>query len=136
MYRNPYKVYLSTKKMRSKVLEKLALQDGNEEEIETQIIENYKRLMNSYFEQEKLIPKENLVEIRYEDLVKDPIKQVKYIYSKLKFSGINKALPGMNKYLERKKDYKVNVYKIDKKIIKHVKDNWSFTIDRWGYNPP
>ena len=42
----------------------------------------------------------------------------------------------MMKYLDRQKDYKTNVYKIDEKIIKHVKDEWNFTIDLWGYNPP
>jgi len=136
IYRNPYKVYLSTIKMRNKVLDKLALQDGNQEEIEKQVINNYHRLMTSFFEQKKLIPKENYVEVCYEDLVKDPLKQVNKIYEKLKLLGLKKALAGMNKYLERKKDYKTNVYKIDKKIIQHVSKEWEFTIKRWGYKPP
>jgi hypothetical protein len=134
--RNPYKVYLSTIKMRNNVLEKLALQDGDKEEIEKQAIQNYKRLMNGFFKQKKLIPSKNYVEISYEDLVKDPIKQVRKIYSKLKLPGINKALPDMEKYLESKKDYKVNVYKIDEKIIRHVSEEWKFTIKLWGYKPP
>lgn len=77
IYRNPYKVYLSTIKMRHNVLDKIALQEGDEKEIEKQVIENYKRLMNSFFEQKKLIPIENYFEISYEDLVKDPLKQIK-----------------------------------------------------------
>ncbi|PNX47918.1 MAG: hypothetical protein BV457_04800 [Thermoplasmata archaeon M9B1D] len=136
IYRNPYKTYLSTIKMRNRVLDKLALQKGNTEEIEKQVIENYKRLMNSFFEQKKLIPKENYVELRYEDLVKDPLEQVKKIYTKLKLPGFKKALPCMNEYLEQKKDYKTNVYKIDKKIIDKVKKHWRFTIKKWGYKPP
>jgi hypothetical protein len=136
IYRNPYKVYLSTVKMRNNVLDKLALQEGNKEEIEKQVIKNYKRLMKSYFVQVKLIPKDRLVDIKYEDLVANPMKEVKKIYSKLKIPGLEKAIPGMMKYLDSKKDYKVNVYKIDKKIIQHVKDNWSFTIDLWDYKPP
>ena len=134
--RNPYKVYLSTVKMRNNVLKKLALQKGDKEVIEKQVVENYKRLMKGFFEQEKLIPSKNYVEISYEELVKDPIKQVRKIYSKLKLPGFKKALPGMNEYLESKKDYKVNVYKIDEKIIKHVEKEWAFTIKRWGYKPP
>jgi len=136
IYRNPYKVYLSTVKMRNNVLDKLALQNASKEEIEKQVIENYKRLMKSYFEQEKQIPKEKIVDVRYEDLVSNPIKQVKKIYSKLKLPGLNDALPGMKKYLERQKDYKTNVYTIDKKIIQRVKNNWNFTIESWGYKPP
>ena len=136
IYRSPYKVYFSTVKMRNRVLDKLALQNVKKEEIEKQVIENYIRVMNSYFEQVKLIPKERIVDVKYEDLVKDPIKEVSKIYSKLKIPGLKKALPGMNKYLDSKKDYKVNVYKIDEKIIKHIYDKWKFTIDKWGYKPP
>jgi hypothetical protein len=122
--------------MRNRVLDKLALQKGDKEEIDKQVIENYKRLMNSFFEQKKLIPEENYIELRYEDLVKDPLKQVKKIYTKLKLPGFKKALPCMNEYLEQKKSYKTNVYKIDKKIIDKVKKSWSFTIKKWGYKPP
>jgi omega-hydroxy-beta-dihydromenaquinone-9 sulfotransferase len=136
IYRNPYKVYLSTIKMRNKVLDKLALQNANKEEIEKQVIENYKRLMKSYFQQKDLIPKGNLIEICYEDLVRDPIKQARQIYLKLKLPGFKGALPGMRKYLKHQREYKTNVYAIDEKIIAHVYDNWKFTIDRWKYTPP
>ena len=111
------------------------MKNGNQEEIEKQVIENYKRLMNSFFEQKKQIPKDKLIEIKYEDLVSDPIKQVKKIYSKLKLPDFNNALPEMQKYLDDRSDYKTNVYTLDEKIIKHVYNNWNFTIDRWGYNP-
>ena len=136
IYRNPYKVYLSTIKMRNKVLDKLALQNANKEDIEQQVIENYKRLMTSYFQQKGKIPPENLIEIKYEDLVTKPIQQVKNIYTKLDIPGLEKALPEMKKYLDRQKNYKTNVYTIDKKIIQRVKENWDFTISKWDYQPP
>jgi hypothetical protein len=136
IYRNPYKVYFSTIKMRNRVLDKLALQNANENEIEKQVIKNYQRLMNSFFKQKKQIQKDRLVEIKYEDLVKNPIKQIKEIYSKLNIKGLETALPEMNKYLERQKNYKTNVYKIDKKIIKHIQKEWEFTLKLWDYKPP
>ena len=136
IYRNPYKVYLSTIKMRNRVLDKLALQDASDKDIEKQVINNYIKVMDSFFEQKKQIPKNKFVEIRYEDLVLDPIKQVKKIYSKLNLPGLKNALPNMMKYLEKQKDYKVNVYTINEKIIKHIYNKWKFTIDLWGYKPP
>jgi len=136
IYRNPYKVYLSTKKMRQNVLNKLALQNASEEEIEQQVIKNYIRLMGSYFEQKEKIQKGKLVEIKYEDLISNPIKQVKKIYSTLKLPDFEDALPKMKKYLEKQSDYKTNVYAIDDKIVQHVNKNWKFTIDRWKYTPP
>lgn len=134
--RNPYKVYLSTTKMRNNVLQNLALQEGDEEVIEKQVIANYKRLMNAFFKQKELIPSKNYVEISYEDLVKEPIKQVSKIYSELKLPGLEKHLLAINRYLESKKDYKVNVYNIDEKILKHIEKNWNFTIKLWNYKRP
>jgi hypothetical protein len=136
IYRSPYLVYLSTKKMRKRVLDKLALQNGSEEEIEKQVIDNYIRLMNSFFEQQKLIQDDRFVEIQYEDLIKDPLEQVTKIYQTLKLPGLKKARPEMVKYLHQQSDYKTNVYKIDEKILTHVEENWKFTINRWGYQRP
>jgi len=136
IYRNPYKVYLSTVKMRNRVLDKLALQEANKEEIEEQVINNYKRIMKSYFEQKKQIPKDKIVDVCYEDLVSNPIKQVKKIYSELNLPGLDRALPEMKKYLTKQKDYKTNVYKIDRDILKHVEKEWDFTINLWNYKPP
>jgi hypothetical protein len=42
----------------------------------------------------------------------------------------------MKKYLDKKKDYKTNVYKIDKAIIQRVAEQWNFTIKKWNYSPP
>jgi hypothetical protein len=136
IYRNPYKVYLSTKKMRTRVLDKLALQKASPEELDRQIINNYIRVMNTFFDLKDLIPKNQLVEIRYEDLVAEPEKQVKEIYATLNLPGLDNALPEMHKYLRKQENYKVNVYKIDEKIIQHVQQNWEFTIKKWGYMPP
>jgi hypothetical protein len=136
IYRSPYKVYLSTKKMRKNVLDKLALQNASEEELEQQVIKNYIRLMKSYFEQKEQIKKDKLVEIKYEDLTSNPIEQVKKIYSTLDLPGFEDALPQMEKYLENQSKYKTNVYTIDDKIVNHVNKNWKFTIELWGYTPP
>lgn len=136
IYRSPYLVYLSTKKMRMRVLDKLALQDASEEAIETQVIQNYLRLMNSFFETKHLIPKDRFVEIKYEDLTADPIRQVTHIYKTLQLPGLENALAEMRRYLQKKSEYKTNVYRIDEKIVDHVQKNWGSMGDRWGYPPP
>ena len=122
--------------MRMRVLDKLALQNASEEEIEKQVIKNYIRLMKSFFEQKEQIQKDRFVEIKYEDLISDPIEQVKRIYATLKLPGLEKAMPEMLKYLEHQLAYKTNVYTIDNKIVHHVDKNWKFTIDHWRYTPP
>jgi hypothetical protein len=136
IYRSPYLVYLSTKKMRTRVLDKLALQDASEKEIEEQVITNYVRLMKSFFQQKEHLQSDQFVEVKYEDLVADPMKHLKIIYETLHLLGFETAMPEMKKYLQQQSDYKTNVYAIDQKILHHVEENWKFTIDLWGYTPP
>lgn len=136
IYRNPYMVYLSTKKMRHNVLRQLALQDTSEDDIEKHVIHDYIALMERFFEQKKTLTPDQLVEIRYEDFISDPLAQVKQIYQQLKLPGLDHALPEMKKYLKKQSKYKTNVYAIDKKIIDYVDEHWKFTIDHWSYTPP
>jgi len=136
IYRNPYKVYMSTKKLRMQVLGLFALQKTTEQEIEKHVLKNYVQLMESYFEQKDLIPKGRLVEIRYEEFVANPLEQIRQIYSKLGLTGFEEAKPAMQKHLHREAGYKKNVYTFDKNIKELVDKHWGFTIKKWGYKPP
>ena len=136
IYRNPYTVYYSTIRMRKKVLEKLALQDANSDDIKTQVIQNYQRLMTAFFEQKKSIPPENYVEIRYEDLVATPLEQIETIYRTLNIPGFKETSRRMTEYLKQKSEYKTNTYSFDQQTLTTVKNNWSFTIDMWNYDLP
>jgi omega-hydroxy-beta-dihydromenaquinone-9 sulfotransferase len=135
IYRDPYKVFLSTKQMRTRVLDTLALQNISEPEIEQQVITQYTGLMTSYFEQKEILLEHKLIEIKYEDLIIDPIQQVQKIYSTLHLPGLENALSAIQRYLENKTDYKTNVYSFDKKVIQTVNNNWMFTMKRWKYIP-
>jgi len=130
--RDPYLVYKSTKKMRQNVLDVLALQRASEADLEEQVIENYVRLLKGYLEQKTLIPAGNLVEVKYEDLVADPLAQVHRIYSALGLS-IDQALSGIQAYLTKQAKYKTNVYSIDKAVVKKVNQAWGFAFDEWQY---
>lgn len=136
IYRNPYKVYASTVNMRIQVLKKLALQDGHRGDIERQVIANYQRLMQAFFKQQKLIPQKNFVEIRYEELVRNPKDQLAHIYDHLELPGFDEALPAISRYLNQKENYKTNIYTFDDAHVQRVTQEWSFTIDKWGYTPP
>jgi len=136
IYRNPYLVYYSTKKMRTRVLDIFALQKTTAEDIENHVINDYIRLMKRYFEDEDKIPRSQLVEIRYEDLIADPISQMKQIYGKLGLDGFKDSKRFMEQYLGRQAEYKKNVHEIDKEKIEFIGKQWGFAIKRWGYKPP
>lgn len=136
IYRNPYNVYFSTKKMRRQVLDIFALQSTTDEDLEYHVINDYIRVMKKYFDTKDKIPKKNLVEISYEDLEKNPVEQMELIYNELGIDGFEEAKPFFEQYLKRQEKYKKNVHSIGKKDLDYIKKHWAFTINAWGYKPP
>ena len=136
IYRNPYIVYLSTKTLYKKAVSIFYLQKLSEEEEERLIFSIYKEMMRDYFAQVALIPKENFVEVRFEDLEKDPMAEMRKVYNAIDLSGFEAAAPNIQAYLNSLGTYKKNKYNLDKTTIQKIESHWKFTIDRWGYEVP
>ena len=77
IYRNPYEVFFSTKKLYEGIMPLFALQNYDMEEIEENIFYFYKAMYEKFFREQHLIKEENYIEIRYEDFIKSPLKTSK-----------------------------------------------------------
>ena len=133
IYRNPYKVYLSTWKLYKKILPMFSFQHVKIEQFDKLIIKFYKELYTKYFEEKKLIPKENLVEIRYEDFVKEQVKTLESVYKKLGLNGFEEAKPAFEKYVRKHKNYKPDTYNLDESTKKKIYKEWEFAFKEFGY---
>jgi hypothetical protein len=136
IYRNPYTIYLSTRYFYKKTMENFMFQNVSNFLIEDSIIKIYKDLMKCYFAEKKLIPQGNLVEIKFEDLEKDAIGQLKKIYDTLSLPGFNKCKSKIEAYLGEQKNYRKNKFQLPKETIDKVEKQWGFTIKKWDYSIP
>ncbi|MCD6448174.1 MAG: sulfotransferase [Thermoplasmata archaeon] len=133
IYPNPYKVYLSTWRLYEKILPIFSFQHIEKEMLDRFILDFYKEVYSKYFEEKHLIDKGNLVEISYEEFVKEPMKKLKWIYEKLGLDGFEKAEPYFRRYVEKHKNYKPHSYVITDKIREKVYSEWKFAFDEFGY---
>jgi hypothetical protein len=131
--RNPYTVFESTRSFFTNTIKPLRLQDISDAELESNIIEVYKRLFKRYEEQKHLIPAGNLYEIKFEDYEKDAYALTKEMYEKLDIPGFEEAKGDIEKYLGKKKGYKKNQYKYDDRTIRLVEENWDMALKAWDY---
>ncbi|MFX1366778.1 MAG: sulfotransferase [Promethearchaeota archaeon] len=136
IYRNPYVVFVSMKNFYETTLRQFMLQDIPMSEIERFILVIYKEMMEKFFQEKQLIPNENLVEVKFEDLEKDPLNILERIYTHLKLKGFNKVRNRFEKYLLLLKNYKKNIYRFTTDKINIVKEYWNFTIKQWNYKSP
>ena len=134
LYRNPYKVYLSTWRLYKKILPIFSFQHISKQELEYSIINIYKNLYKKYFIEKDLIPKGNLIEISYENFVKNPLRTLKNIYSDLKIDGFNNAKPAFEKYIKKHENYEPANYSFNEKIKEKIYREWGFAFKEFGYD--
>jgi len=136
IYRNPVTVYLSTKKFLTELLPSLQFQQTDEELIEKIIFETYHKLMNDYFEQRAMIPKENLYELRYETFEKYPAVEVRKIYSDLLHEDYSAVKEYFYDYYDSIKGYVKNEYKIDQASIDKILSKLKGFMKKMNYGLP
>ena len=91
LYRNPYTVYPSTQRLYQKTLRITQLQDVLPGEVDANILWFYQQLMKKYLGTRDLIPPENLLEIRFEDLEAAPLLHLRRIYEKFNLQFFRRA---------------------------------------------
>ena len=72
-------------------------------------------------------------ELTYEDLIKDPLGEMKKIYDHFGLGGFAAALPRLQEYLAANKSYETNKYKLSKAERAMVAQRWGKVIRRYGY---
>ena len=132
--RNPYTVFESTRSFFTNTIQPLRLQDITNEQIESNLIEVYRRLFYKFEEQKGLIPEGNLVEVKFEDFEQDAFAMTEDIYRKLNLPGFESSKAEIEKYLGKKKGYKKNQYKYDDRTVQIVEENWGMALKEWGYS--
>jgi omega-hydroxy-beta-dihydromenaquinone-9 sulfotransferase len=134
IYRNPYDVFLSTLHLYETVLPRSQLQNIELEQIECTILKFYSQLMRRFLADRFLIPKGNLVEVRFEDLEASPLAQLRHVYDGLDLSGFADAQSYFRSYINSVTEYKKNTYQLDESVIEKVNRHWQFAFDEWGYD--
>ena len=134
--RSPYRIYQSMIHL-YRVLHSLnQLDDYNQEEVEEFLVESYIVLMQRYLKDRELISKENIVEIRFEDLEEEPMGELEKIYAGLDLPDWEKSKVAIQAYVDTLTGYKKNVFTTEQYVIDRVQDKWRFAIDHWHYETP
>ncbi len=93
----------------------------------------YDRMYNGYFRDRSSIPEGSLLEIQFEELVKDPIGNVRNIYQSFGIDEFDTVLPRLQKYWSSRQDHKANKSAINEKTRGSIDHRWSRYIDAFGY---
>jgi hypothetical protein len=91
--------------------------------------------MYARFEQDRqLIPAGHLAEIRYEELIADPVGQMESVYDQLGLDDFHSARPAIANYAAAHSTYRPSRYSLSPDTIERVRRHWAPYFERYGYN--
>ena len=134
--RNPVIVYLSTKKFYTQLFPVLNLEKFSNEDISNMILEIYVKLLHDYLEDKKQVNTDQLLEVRYEELVERPMDVLERIYKNFGYSGFQELEPVFQNYLDDLNGYKMDSYTMDQRELDRVMDHVGFAMEHWNYQMP
>ncbi|MHC4176690.1 MAG: sulfotransferase family protein [Planctomycetota bacterium] len=134
LIRDPYVVFPSTCHLWKRLCRDQGLQRPKFEDLDKHVFETLNRMYEAFRRDRQLIPTSQICEVRYEDLVRDPIEQVRMIYDRLELGEFEKVLPGLREYVAGQTDYKTNRYEISEETRAEISRHWGWYIEEYGYS--
>jgi omega-hydroxy-beta-dihydromenaquinone-9 sulfotransferase len=134
--RDPYAVYGSTVKLWRTLYKFQSLQEPKFEGLDEYVFSCFE-LMYGQFERDRgLIDPARFFEVRYEDLVRDPIEQMRALYEHLGLGEFEVALPKLKAYFKNTEDYRTGTYQIPDELREEIDRRWGPYMRRYGYCAP
>ena len=93
-------------------------------------------MYNDYFNQYKLIPKNNLMEVKFDDFKENPLDTLKNIYDKFSITTFHGSEENFMNYIDENSSHKINTYKIKKDRLLEIKSEFSVIIKKLKYSIP
>lgn len=134
--RNPYTVFASTVNLWKTLHDSQGCQTPTNQGLEEYVLNRYLHFFDRYESTKSLVPAGQLIEIRYEKLVKDPLGQMKSIYESLSLGEFDRLKPVLERYIAANSGYVKNKWKMNDETLKLIASRWGRAIDFYGYSPP
>jgi hypothetical protein len=131
--RDPYVVYPSTLHLWRALYPAHGLQRPTFAGLEDYVLETFERLYDRLETTRTLIPPGRLYEVRYEDLVRNPLGVMDDLYRALDLGDFPAAKPAAEAYLAGLRDYATNRYELSPAETAAVTRHWGPVIRRYGY---
>ena len=134
--RDPFAVFGSTMKLWRSLDESQGLQVAREERLEEYVFECFEQMYEAFERDRATLAPERLHEVRYEDLVADPVGQLERAYDRLDLGGFSAVREAIASEAAARKSYRVGSYRHDPRLVAQIASRWRPFIDRYGYAVP
>ena len=134
--RDPFVVFPSTKRLWNSLHHVQSMQIDSEKNAEEYVFKCFDTMYSAFERDRNHLNAEQLHEIRYEELVANPVASMERAYEKLNLGGFDKVRTAFEEQAESMKGYTTNTYQHDARIVSEISERWQPFIQRYGYKKP
>lgn len=131
--RDPMVVFPSTMRLWAALYEHHTLQVPDHSQLESFVAECGRRLYAALERDRALVPQGRFHELKYEDLIADPVGELQRIYQELQLGDFNLVRPEVEQYFAGQKDYRPNRHKVTTDMRDKAMRCWGNVVRRFGY---
>jgi hypothetical protein len=132
--RHPFALYPSTMRLWQSLDEVQGLQMPKGRGLDEYVFECLTRMYGGFEDQRQRIDVSAIYEIRYEDLIDNPLGQIEKMYQQLQLGDFRLARDKIAAFVAEQKDYKPNKHRLDDALKSKIRQRWSAYFDRYGYS--
>jgi hypothetical protein len=132
--RDPHVVFPSTVALWKTLWKVHGLQRPNYNDLEEYVFGNFTHLYARLETGRQLIDPARFHELRYEDLVRDPMGEVRKLYDHFKLGEFDKVQPLLERYWAGVADYQTNRYEQSPELRARIRQRWGEVVRHYGYD--
>lgn len=134
--RDPFVVYPSTIHTWQRMYRYHGLQVPRFAGLEEYVLDTFCRMYQAFDEDVSLIPPGHFCEVRYEDLVGDPVTEMRRVYDQIGLDGFEAVHAKLEEYAARSAAYRPNRYQLTPQERDTIATRWRSYIVKYGYAFP
>ncbi len=134
--RHPHKLVSSTMRLWRLLDEIQGFQLANYDDqwLKNYVFQCQSLMYDSYFRHRDALPENQLVEIRFEDLIQSPTEILKQVYQQLELGNFDTARPAVQQYFEDRKGHQTNPVELDTELMAEIDSHWQPYSEAFGYS--
>jgi hypothetical protein len=132
--RDPHVIFPSTVNLWKRLYRDQGLQLPRYAGLEEHVYQTFQRMYDVFERDRHLLDPARFCEVRYEDLIKQPVEEVRKLYGHLGLGDFAAVQPAVEAYFAEKADYKTNRYKQPPEQRAEIGRRWRSFIGQYGYS--
>jgi hypothetical protein len=131
--RDPFVVFSSTVNLWKRLWSIMGMQVPHFRNLTDYVFDQFNIMYRQFFADRPQLRAGEMCEVRYEDLRKNLLGEMRRVYDELGLGGFDRVEPKLRGYIEETKDYRTNKFDLEEGLRHDIAHQWGEYFEQYGY---